>query len=160
MTKKTGGDVGRPPGITQKTRQLQELWRAADKSPVILECGNLQTANRLRVQLYNSVKMVKENPMLDPELAGIVDRLSIHMTGEGKTTLEIKPSSSAAIVEAALRALGREDVLESPAEVVKREAEESLKRIQGMLGGEGDREGNASGNGETPAPRVTPYYTR
>lgn len=162
MTKPTGNPRGRPARQTVRTKQLQELWQRAWNAPVEIPCESKAAAVSVRFQLYNSVKALRGNPDLNPELAEIVEGVQVSLTGDDSATVVLKRSE-------ATRALNNVfTALKVTGDAVKTKTEEdleidaSLTRLQELLKEQGTppvREGETDDPAPRPA-RVTPYYTR
>lgn len=138
--------------LTPRTLQLQGLWLAASKERVDIDCETEGKAIALRFQLYNAVKMIRENPALNPELAEALEVTQISLTGEHKQIVTIGVSQVSQLLEATFKRLGITSEAAATKDEVDLEAQASQERMRRMLEG-GQLE-------EAPPVRSNPYNTR
>lgn len=141
---------------SRRTLQLQELWLKALSAPIEIPCGDKSSAMNVRFQLYNAVKAVRANPVLNPDLAAAVEELQISVIGDGKDTIRIGRSPAASVLGDAFSKLGITGNAAGTQDETDLEAKASAQRALEMLK---DLEPVKD---QMPAPgtRVTPYYTR
>jgi hypothetical protein len=133
---------------------MRELWLKARDEEIIIECDSKAAAVLIRFQLYNAVKVVREAPESNPELAAAVEIVQISLRGEGQNVLRIGRSEAAEKLDSIFNQLGITGVKGKVKDALDIAAEESLKKLQQTLG-EAQELAAAPTSG-----RVTPYYTR
>lgn len=134
-----------------RTAKLQSIWLAAKTSPVVINCGTGAQAVLLRFQLYNAVKPIRENPVLNPELAEAIEAAQISLSGENKEILTVGLSQISILLDKTLEQLGIVGLPQMPDEI-DLEAKASEERMRKLLEG-----GNLE---EAMSPRSNPYNTR
>lgn len=145
--------LGRPKGETARTQKMRELWLRAKDNEVIIECDSKAAAVLIRFQLYNAVKIVRDAPESNPELAAAVEIVQISLRGEGQNILRIGRSEAAEKLDSVFNQLGITGGAGKVKDRVDLAAEESLRKLQEKLG-------DGSPDQDSLAPRSTPYYTR
>lgn len=145
---------GRPKGETPRTRKMRELWLRAKDEEIIIECDSKAAAVLIRFQLYNAVKVVREAPELNPELASAVEVVQISLRGEEENVLRIGRSEAAETLDSVFSRLKITGAAGKVKDSIELAMEESLRKLQEKLE-EDEKVGQ-----EPQGPRVTPYYTR
>jgi hypothetical protein len=148
-----------PQVVSDRKALLQAFWRKAFKDgQVAIPCPDANTAKKIRLDLYNSVKKVKADPTLDPELHMAVKRCVISFATP--TMLLVKRGEAELmLVEAALIAgidvSAQTAAPESQAEVNAMASATKLQEKLGSLINQGHTE-------PAPAPgyRQNKFYAR
>lgn len=145
---------GRPKGETARTQKMRELWLKARDEEIIIECASKAAAVLIRFQLYNAVKIAREQPEVHPELAAAVEVVQISLRGEGQNILRIGRSEAAEKLDSVFKTLGITGTRGKVKDALDLAAEESLKKLQQNLAEVQEPAATTTGA------RVTPYYTR
>lgn len=119
--------------IDKRKGLLQELWRKAyeGSQPVIIKLKSRAEANRIRFDLYGSVRDVKTNPRLDPKLSEAAIGCIISFRDE-KTLQISRRTIEDALMEAA-EAYGIDQTEAKPAPATEAEAEFRAATAGGMM---------------------------
>lgn len=136
--------------LTARTLRLQGLWLAASKERIEIDCETEGKAIALRFQLYNAVKMIRENPALNPELAEALEVTQVSITGERKQIVTIGVSKVSQILEETFAKLGITGEAVQTQDTIGLEAKASEERLRQLM------EGGAC----ACAVRSNPYNTR
>lgn len=146
--------------FTKEQLLLQALWRkAAREGEVEIKLKSKSDATRLRFNLYNAVRLVREGKVVDEELRAATEGCSISLEGE---VLTIRQKSRTATFQAIAGLLGEEGLAEALAAAPSVSADTGGAAEASELAAMRERLAKefADKPAERTAPRVTPYYTR
>lgn len=121
---------------SERILKLQSLWLHAAKADVSIPCVDKASAVLVRFQLYNAVRAVRKQPELNPELAAAVEVVQVSLRGEGENEVWIGRSHAASALDATFSALGITGQGLATKDALDLAAEESLRKLTGLIGEE------------------------
>lgn len=121
---------------TDRVLKLQGLWLRAAQEDVVIPCADKASAVLVRFQLYNAVRAVRKQPELNPELASAIEVVQVSLQGACENEVLIGRSRAAMALDATLAALGITGKESTTKDALDLAAEESLRKLTGLLGSE------------------------
>lgn len=122
--------------VEQRTALLQTIWRRAFHDPkgeVRIHFKSAKEAKKVRFDLYNAVRGVKENPTLDPRLKEAAEGCSLAFDGDLTIVVKRKVVEDSLLEVAEALGVDLTEVRPAPKDRMEVEARESADRMRRLM---------------------------